>query len=348
MLRTLERDSRNPKAQLQMQSIMRSEDVMPMFASDISKMTFSMAALNSDRYRAEMAERQRLDSLERIKRDTVTECSTKPIIDSAIKKDEHASLLSHEGMRVGRAPDSSSTLMDHKNKFIFIVTSGRSGSRLLAEIFDMSGLFVLFDKIEDNRGLFYESGKINALNSFIDNERYNLTFDYSKLRLYKKDTEKIKNWAKRFQKLLEEEDIETTVIKDPRLLYLIPIYKDSFKNSFFIHIVRDGRDFAISKNEESLHRGKKEEDPNFLLELWNYRMELLNRFRNKDWFYEIKFEDIVGNPKKELKALWDFLGIKNEVVIPKIDLARKGRYLQSSVRFNNEEGCKWLKKFNYI
>lgn len=232
-------------------------------------------------------------------------------------------------------------------KYVFIVTTGRSGSRLLAEIFDLSGFYVEYDEIEDNKGIFYESDEVNEINYFIDQERKNLSFSYDKLDEYKSHKNELKEYKKKLDKKSKKEDISYVVIKDPRILYLIPFYRDVFQNSFFIHIIRDGRDYTISENEENKYYGKKEVDKNHLLKLWDHQMQMVDEFRNKNWFYEIKFEELIERPKDEMEKLLNFIGVKKEIKLPKIDSTKKNRYLNSDFNYDIDN-VKWLEKLDYI
>ncbi len=240
------------------------------------------------------------------------------------------------------------TSMKKEIMYIFIVTCGRSGSRLLAEIFDLSGVKVLFDNISDNRGCFYESKKVNAVNYFIDKERGNLEFNYNKLAGYCPEIKKIKNFSIQLNNLLENQRVKTVVIKDPRILYLIPAYRKIFRNSFFVHIFRDARDFVISENEENIFYHREKKSIKFLLKLWDHQMELVDVFRGEDWFYELKFEDLLCSSSQALAGLWGFLRLNTPIVIPEIDLTRKNRHLHQKYTSCNISDLKWLKKLKYV
>ena len=42
--------------------------------------------------------------------------------------------------------------------------------------------------------------------------------------------------------------------KNPRSMFLLPFFDSYFPALKFIHIVRDGRDMAYSKNQNQLHK----------------------------------------------------------------------------------------------
>jgi hypothetical protein len=212
----------------------------------------------------------------------------------------------------------------------------------------MSRIKVIYDKIADNRGYFYEAAEVNELNYFIDPERENPDFKFSDLSKYEKDIEKINQWAKRLDKDLREKGIKEIVIKDPRILHLIPVYEKAFKNSYFVHIVRDGRDYSISENEEREFHRLEKIDNNKLLKLWNSTMEMVDKYRGKENFYEIRFEDLLDTPKRELEKLWKFLGLNEKIKFPHINKKKKARYLESEIGFKNLERIKWLNKFQYV
>ena len=227
----------------------------------------------------------------------------------------------------------------------FIVTSGRSGSRLLAEILHRSNVPVLHSGLRDNRGLIYESEELNHRHAFIDKLRYDVNFDYSTLQNFSAEIAALARW---YQENLPQMTDQGPVIKDPRILHLIPAYRGLFPHSKFIHIVRDGRDFAISKNEELQFWKLPPQEPQALLKLWNARMRLLEPYRGADWFHELRFEDLLESPRMVLDRVWSFLELSAEPILPPLDHTRKARHRSEDVIFRDLHEFEYLKRFNYI
>jgi len=93
--------------------------------------------------------------------------------------------------------------------------------------------------------------------------------------------------------------------------------------SRFVHIIRDGRDVALSFMNWSKVLQKKpgnfptwKVDPVSTVALWwelNVRSGLqAARWLGPDLYYEIRYESLIANPAAECKALCDFLGLPYE------------------------------------
>ncbi|MDQ0352757.1 hypothetical protein J2R98_002608 [Alkalibacillus filiformis] len=82
-----------------------------------------------------------------------------------------------------------------------------------------------------------------------------------------------------------------------------------FPNAKYIHIIRDGRDVANSYQKAGLY------DLKYSCERWNEsitRAKKFGRKKERQQYYEVQYEDIVRNPKDELKKICNFLNIKFE------------------------------------
>ena len=97
--------------------------------------------------------------------------------------------------------------------------------------------------------------------------------------------------------------------KTPEYIVHLPLIKQIFPDAQFIHVVRDGRDVALSTLEQPLMganniymaaRDWKES----LLTVRKFAMQL-----KADQFIEIRYEDLLTNPSETLSKLIDFLKI---------------------------------------
>ncbi len=82
-----------------------------------------------------------------------------------------------------------------------------------------------------------------------------------------------------------------------------------FPEAKFIHIIRDGRDVALSMLDKW---GDKEihVDMYFAARNWVRRIQeaqASGRRLGGDYYYELKYEALVGSPERELQAICDFL-----------------------------------------
>lgn len=94
-----------------------------------------------------------------------------------------------------------------------------------------------------------------------------------------------------------------------------------FPDAQIIHIIRDGRDCVAS-----LKRMKWWKHPfRYSVNKWIQAIEAGNAARQKlltDQYYELKYEDLVENPQKELRSLCQFLGEEfNKVMLEPYKIA---------------------------
>jgi hypothetical protein len=99
--------------------------------------------------------------------------------------------------------------------------------------------------------------------------------------------------------------------KTPAYLTELDCLNALFPSAYFVHIVRDGRDVALSWSQQSWG------PPDFLsaIQLWERRLELgrkmLRMLPPRRWI-EMRFEDLVANPRHQLIALTSFLEVPFE------------------------------------
>lgn len=132
--------------------------------------------------------------------------------------------------------------------------------------------------------------------------------------------------------------------KTPQISFIIPFLAKTFPDAKFIHIIRDGRDVAISLAEKPWHQSAKKgstiRDPDgylcgpwarFWVEperveefettddlhrcIWIWRRHVEEAIRGAinlpSNYYELKYEDLVRNPLEESQKILDFLEIYN-------------------------------------
>jgi len=110
-----------------------------------------------------------------------------------------------------------------------------------------------------------------------------------------------------FRQILEFEDKESLVIKEPRQsLFLGKAFK-YFPGFKLIHLVRDVRSTASSKMfENNFEKGFK---------IWyeyNTKIQEVSSNLDDKKFIFIRYEDIIEEPEKQIKRLTDFLGYAYE------------------------------------
>lgn len=135
--------------------------------------------------------------------------------------------------------------------------------------------------------------------------------------------------------------------KTPRNCFIIDFLNQAFPNAQFIHIIRDGRDAALSYSKKpwlqatSAKSGKSEPGgyaygpyARFWVEaertqefeatsdihrcIWAWRRfteSALSSVKTipADRYHELQYEDLVAHPHREAQAMLDFMGIDNQV-----------------------------------
>lgn len=105
--------------------------------------------------------------------------------------------------------------------------------------------------------------------------------------------------------LCEENGAERIAFKDPRLTSNLGIVYDLFENVRVVHIVRDGRDCALSM------RGVRWGDGNSHETARNWKMALMAAraasFRHREKYLEIRYEDVLSEPYANWLILEKFL-----------------------------------------
>lgn len=91
-----------------------------------------------------------------------------------------------------------------------------------------------------------------------------------------------------------------------------PIYIESMRTiarglpeAHFIHLIRDGRDVAVS-----LLRLEWGGDAGRRAKMWKERIERgREQARKLEWYLEIRYEDLVGDPEPTLRRVLDFIDL---------------------------------------
>jgi hypothetical protein len=95
--------------------------------------------------------------------------------------------------------------------------------------------------------------------------------------------------------------------KRPAYLNNLDVIQRLFPDAQIIHIVRDGRDCVASLQEVPWHR----QGIYHSIAAWAQAVDnarLARRRLSPDTFYELRYEDLVADPVRELAALCEFLG----------------------------------------
>jgi hypothetical protein len=96
--------------------------------------------------------------------------------------------------------------------------------------------------------------------------------------------------------------------KTPRYMRAMPRIERALPEARFIHLIRDGRDVALSQAERAL-----EADATSITEVagrWKRRIETARKHSAElDSYLEVRYEDLVGDPERTLREICSFIDL---------------------------------------
>ncbi|WP_456405459.1 sulfotransferase family protein [Caldithrix abyssi] len=211
---------------------------------------------------------------------------------------------------------------------VFVIGHGRSGTSILIKLirkylkinFGTESQFILryYDALEQYGDLNRRENLINLLEDIVQ-ERY---FKRIKKRFnFDLDKEKVLSSLKFpsysgllqaiFLQFAQYHGMERWGDKTPEYIFGLDKILRLFPDAQFIHIVRDGRDVALS--EFKTHFGPK--NVHCAAEEWKKRINLAQNFfatLKDDQKFELRYEDLLQNPVLIFQQLIDFLGIDDQ------------------------------------
>lgn len=197
--------------------------------------------------------------------------------------------------------------------------TGGSGTRVIARITQQGGLFLGTNRTitEDN----FELGMYLKLREII--------VHYQSPMLAEKYTLAIQLMRSGFCKYLEalnsNQSLQSWGWKIPTSIFALPFLHKQFPKIKTIHLVRDGRDMAYSKNQNQLTRLgpfilNSEElswsKPLKSIALWSKLNLLAAEYGEKympTQYLRIRFEDLCTRPVPTIERIFDFFGLSGDV-----------------------------------
>jgi hypothetical protein len=110
--------------------------------------------------------------------------------------------------------------------------------------------------------------------------------------------------------------------KEPRSIYLLPFFHEHLPALRFLHVVRDGRDMALSQNQNQLRKhGDSAPIPSGLpvplrsIALWswvNLNAKAYGEERLGDRYLRVRFEDLCASPTDVARRILAFFELEAE------------------------------------
>ena len=192
---------------------------------------------------------------------------------------------------------------------IIVGGNGHSGTRLFAEI------LMECDVSMGIAGISY-SKKSKDLNIRGLMNRWMKPY---LLGLSEKDAVKMKRQFERRIRLLLPFRSKPWGFKNPRSMFLLPMYEKLYPNLKYIHVIRDGRDMCFGNpfvDTPTYWSFISEEDARTLsaeirmIKFWGNSNRRVQDFGNRilgDRYLEIRFEDICDHPEQEIRRILQFI-----------------------------------------
>ena len=111
--------------------------------------------------------------------------------------------------------------------------------------------------------------------------------------------------------------------KEPRSIFLLPFFHSRLPGLRFLHVVRDGRDMALSTNQNQLHKHGRallgrviaENEPRDSIALWS-RVNLdaaeYGERKLKGGYLRLRFEDLCAQPEETIARMLGFLALRGD------------------------------------
>jgi len=158
--------------------------------------------------------------------------------------------------------------------------------------------------------------------------------------------------------------------KNPRNLYIFPFIRKILPNFYFIHLMRDGRDMALSNNQNQLRSYNRYlfsgreilSTPEASMRFWskvNTDFSKTAQHHLGARYILLRFEDLCADPRRVICSLCEQIGITNQVADTNLDKAVASLYVPEScgrwkqltkqqAYFLTTIGAEGLRQFRYI
>lgn len=238
---------------------------------------------------------------------------------------------------------------------IIIIGMGSSGTRLLVEIVERCGVFMggTLSRNEFREPSIFFAGA----NAFVDEFRY-----VDPLR---------PDWEDVVEAKAKDIDLFVKTVlpqsygaagyrggawgfKDPRNTFVLPLYYRAFPKCRVLHVVRDGRDVALTKVSEQWPGLEDTDRLDRWFRVWENNVGVGASYRGRlpvGQFFEVRYEDVCLGLRGAVEALSNLLGLPaaevTAVVKDSAHRRRLNKWLERPEDFEFARGSRVLRKYGY-
>jgi len=207
-----------------------------------------------------------------------------------------------------------------------IGATGGSGTRVVARIVRHGGMFIGTDLNSSEDAIGFGEYSDRWINTFMSCQDSNSPFAG-------KMVEDLRNLVEKHCSPVNKSG-QPWGWKEPRSIYLLPFFHNQFPALRFLHVVRDGRDIAFSKNKNQLKKHGRVllslperfmSTPVKAITLWsriNLRVADYGETRLGNRYLRIRFEDLCAQPVPTVERILALFGLAGDPAeIAKIEVA---------------------------
>jgi len=218
---------------------------------------------------------------------------------------------------------------------VVIGAMGGSGTRVVARLVQGAGVFIGTNRNRAEDAMEFVEFYDRWINRYVGHDALPLS-EAEQVAM----TREFRDCVARHRVAIPAPDVDWGW-KEPRSIYLVPFFREHFPSLKFIHVTRDGRDMAFSRNQNQLRKhgeavlGPARDSlpqPVRSAALWsriNWAAADYGEAVLGERYLQVRFEDVCQNPKRAIERLYTFLGRRGpdvsaalELVIPPESVGR--------------------------
>jgi Sulfotransferase family len=247
---------------------------------------------------------------------------------------------------------------------LVIGATGGSGTRVVARIAQHAGYDLGRNLNSAEDALEFYSFHDQWINRFVSAERHGATLPKSEMEKMEAEFQSALN--RHYSPALRADKLWGW--KAPRSIYLLPFLRAQLPGLKFVHVLRDGRDMALSPNQNQLRKHSRavldwrerffSAAPERAMLLWervNFRAAEFGESELDKNYLRVRFEDLCAKPLDTTAQIINFLGarvdpepISRAEISPPSTLQRWRSCPSDLVARLERAGATSLHKFGYL